>query len=95
MKRILLGCVWFVVIYLVVSAIGGGIVGAMAGSGTGGFEEGYGAGSQAGQEFGEKWGTLILVGSLLIAIAGTATGILPGTKKTTKQVPPDPPESQA
>ena len=81
MKRFMFGVVWFVVFWRGPSVICGVIVGGSAGAGTSNAQEGYDAGRAAGQEFGRKYGALILLGSLGLSILGTATGILPGTKK--------------
>jgi hypothetical protein len=81
MKRVLMGIVWFIVLYLGVLIIGGAIVGALAGAGQPNPQQAAQAGRLAGNDFGQTYGALILIGSLLVAIAGSVTGILPGTKK--------------
>jgi hypothetical protein len=93
MKRICFGVLWFLVLWIGVSAIGGGIAGAMATrssptvadakTASEGFSRGYDVGQIAGRDFGSRYGSLILVGALIVSIVGTATGILPGTKRKT------------
>lgn len=40
----------------------------------------------AGEDFGAKYGGLLILGALVLSVAGTALGILPGTKRKTKEV---------
>ena len=87
MRRIAMGVVWFVVMYIGMSAVLGGIAGALASrdaSATAGqpqsMQEGYETGRIAGQKMSRKYGPLVLLGSLALAIGGTAFGVLPGTK---------------
>jgi hypothetical protein len=96
MRRVLFGIVWFFVFLFGGLMIGGAVVGGMAGHQSvtasanppttlsGGYNTGYEAGHSAGQEFGRKYGSLFLVGSLLLAVVGSAFGILPGTQQRTK-----------
>jgi hypothetical protein len=87
MKRIFFGFVWFVVLSLGGLVLGGAIVGGIAGANVGSknFSEavskGHDAGHAAGSEFGRKYGGVIILGALALSIVGTATGVLPGTKK--------------
>lgn len=89
MKRILFGIIWFVVLTLVGFIGGGAIAGAIAGSqiSATSFSEGAAKGGQvgrvAGAKFGQKYGGLVILGVLVVSIVGTATGVLPGTKKKT------------
>jgi hypothetical protein len=96
MKRIGFGLLWFVVLWVGTGAIGGGIAGAIASrsspvggdakSVSEGFSRGYGVGQIAGRDFGRKYGPLILGGALIVSIVGTATGILPGTRRKVASV---------
>lgn len=95
MKKILMGVVWFFVLYLGLCTLGGAIVGGIAGykEGQAGHpERATQAGTIAGAEFGRKYGIFMLLGVLVLSVAGTAAGILPGTKsvKTAANAPPLP-----
>ena len=78
MKRVLFGCVWFVVIYFVACAIAGGIAGGMAGAGdpANASQAGFDAGVRVVSEH-RIW---FVLGAALVAIVGSALGWLPGTK---------------
>jgi hypothetical protein len=79
MKRVLMGIVWFVVLYIgSCMAIGMG-VGFVAG--THDPAHAKEAGKVAAQKTLQPYLPYLLGGSLLLAFAGTATGILPGTRK--------------
>jgi hypothetical protein len=80
MKRIVVGVIWFLVLFFGILFVGSAIVGGIAGSKTRGEQQGAVVGERAGRAFGERYGTVILLGSLLIAVAGSATGVLPGTR---------------
>ena len=86
MKRIVFGILWFVVFSFGGLILGSGIAGGIAGSKTQatsaaeGYEQGKELGTVAGREFGQKYGTAIFIGALVLSVAGTATGFLPGTK---------------
>ncbi len=87
MKRVILGFVWFLVIWFGTLIIGGAMAGALAGSQVGAsssvsesYEKGYAAGQQAGAEFASRFGRIIFIGALVIAVGGTIAGVLPGTK---------------
>jgi hypothetical protein len=89
-KKVAFGIIWFVVLWIGASAICGGIVGGLASQSppavqgaktfSEGAAQGYQAGHAAGEEFGRRYGSLILIGALVVAVVGSATGILPGTK---------------
>ena len=81
MRRIIFGIIWFFLIFFTISGLGGAIVGGIAGSKTRDPQQVYLAAQGAGYEFGKNFGGLILLTSLITAVAGSATGILPGTKK--------------
>ena len=80
MKRVVCGVVWFLVLWFGILLLGSALVGGIAGSKTPSGQQGAVVGERAGRAFGAKYGTLILLGSLLIAVAGSATGVLPGTR---------------
>lgn len=90
MKRIVFGIVWFVVFWFGGLVIGGAVAGGIAGakvqpgSLSEGFDKGKEVGHAAGAEFGQKYGGHMLIGALVLAIGGTAFGVLPGTKKKPK-----------
>jgi len=83
MKKVLIGFGWFVIIYIVVSFVAGAIVGGIAGS-TAPAGSAMEAGRNAGAEFGHKYGLWIFLATALIAIIGTAQGLLPFTKEEEK-----------
>lgn len=75
-KKILFGLIWFVVIFLVSYAVTGVIfVFLTAGAETNQVKY------EAAQVFKDNYMLFFLAGSLILAILGTITGILPGTKK--------------
>ncbi len=90
MKRALFWFLWFVALTLGGLTIGGSIVGAIAGSQvqatsiSDGYKKGHDVGAVAGAEFGRDYAGLILLGALVLSIAGTAFGVLPGTKPRKK-----------
>jgi hypothetical protein len=84
MRRIMIGFVWFVVLYFGILGAGGAIVGSVAVAPQQSFHKGYDAGYTAGEEFGKRYGTLILLVALSGAALGTLTGALPGTKRRTR-----------
>jgi len=71
--------VWFLVFYIGMSMVAGAIIGGMAGAAH--PQNSAQAGYEAGYDFGQKYGGWMLLASLIISIAGTATGKLPGTHK--------------
>ena len=83
MRRLVMGFVWFVVLYFGILGAGSAIVGSTARSGGKNIEQGVLAGHTGGEEFGRKYGTLILLVAIGGAALGTATGRLPGTKRRT------------
>ena len=84
MKRIMLGFVWFILLYFGMLGAGGAIVGSVAGRAQQNFDQGYQAGYTAGEVFGKKYGTWILLIAFSGATLGTLTGALPGTKRKAK-----------
>jgi hypothetical protein len=79
MKRVLLGIVWFVVFYLGSCAAIGFIAGGVAGAND--PAHAAEAGRAAGQRVVKPAVPYLFGGSVLLAIFGTAYGVLPGTKK--------------
>ena len=84
MKRIIMGFVWFLVLYFGILGIGGAIVGSAAGTGKKHLNQGYQAGYAVGEVFGKKYSELILLIAIGGAAVGTLTGALPGTKPKAK-----------
>ena len=89
MRKVLMGVVWFLILWFGTLTIGGAIAGSfraakidLEGKTVSDIKkETNSAGLQAGTEFGVRYGGLVFLGSILIAIIGTATGVLPGTKR--------------
>ncbi len=84
MKRVLMGIVWFFVIWIAGSFLIGAIIGGIAGahvSGTPSYSSGAEAGRTASTLFFQKYGTLVFLGTVAAAVAGTVTGFLPGTRR--------------
>jgi hypothetical protein len=97
MKRIIFGIIWFIVFWFGTLIIGSIIYG-LAGHGSelvnqsmnaANSDEAYDAGNKighaAGLEFSQKYGRIIRFSSLLLAVAGALTGVLPGTKPPKKK----------
>lgn len=76
MRRLILGFVWFLVLYFCIIGAGGANDAAING-GSQNFTKQY---RSAGEAFGRKYGTPILLVTIGVAVLGTATGRLPGTK---------------
>ena len=101
MRRVIFAIVWFVIFAVGGLGIGGAIVGGAAGADAAagsktppttfsdGYRVGYNAGHSAGQELGRKYGGLILLVSLVLAVGGSALGILPGTRRRRVATTPD------
>ncbi len=83
-RRVLMGVVWFFVLWFLARIVLGAIVGASAGAhaaGTPSYTNGYNAGQAAALLFFQKYGLLVLLGALATAVAGTLSGFLPGTRR--------------
>jgi hypothetical protein len=78
LKKILFGLVWFVVIFLASYIVGGIIYVNVNEIDTSG---GIKTAIETGRAFRAAYLSYFIVGSLILAIIGTITGILPGTKK--------------
>jgi hypothetical protein len=79
MKRFFFGFIWFIVFRLLIGGIFG-VGAAMQVDNVPGIDP-QKLGYDASMHVQEKYNLLFLVGSLVFAIAGTRSGILPGTKK--------------
>jgi UPF0716 family protein affecting phage T7 exclusion len=81
-KRVIYGLMWFAVFFIISYAIGGYIymktTGVVIG---GGFQAGLEAGRAARNAYRHGYLIYIMLGSLILAIIGTASSVLPGTKK--------------
>jgi uncharacterized membrane protein len=90
MKRVLMGLVWFVVSWLLLTIADMIIMGTVISSTS--KAVGIQQGVQAGLTFAKAHATLlltmrlgILVAALLIAVIGTWKGVLPGTRRSAPQ----------
>jgi hypothetical protein len=76
------GFCWFLFFWFVVGGIFAAAMTAAAGKGAGkNFSEGYAEGRAYGAELGGRYGPWFCYGGLILAIVGTATGLLPGTAR--------------
>ena len=77
-KKLIFGLMWFVVIFLVSYIVGGIIyVNVHEIDASGGMQTAI----ETGRAFRAAYLNYFLIGSLILAIIGTVTGILPGTKR--------------
>jgi cytochrome b subunit of formate dehydrogenase len=74
-KRVLFGLMWFVIIFTV-SYLGTGIIVVFPAAGTGSYQAMY----DAAQAFRNTYIIFFAIGTLILAVAATITGVLPGTK---------------
>jgi len=75
--KIVMGLVWFAVIYFFACVILGGIAGGIAGANN--PQNAAAAGAEAGARIVGTYRPLIALGAAVIAGAGSMFGILPGT----------------
>jgi len=75
-KKIIFGLIWFVVIFIV-SYVGTGVILLLLILAPEANQVKY----EAAQAFKDAYMLFFLAGSLILAILGTITGILPGTKR--------------
>ena len=80
MKRIVIGFLWFLVLYFGIVGIGGAIVGTVARQGAKNPRQSHQTGYAASEAFGKKYGMAILIVAASGAALGTATGRLPETR---------------
>jgi hypothetical protein len=87
MKRAFFGAIWFFALAFLGVVGGGAVVGFMAGSKiqatniADGYAKGREAGSIVGAEFGRNYTGVIVLGALVLSVAGTVLGVLPGTRR--------------
>ena len=82
LKKIIFGLIWVIVIFIISYSIGGYIYIKTTGIAiSGGFQAGLEAGRAVRGAYQEAYIMYFIIGSLILAILGTITGILPGTKK--------------
>jgi ABC-type Fe3+ transport system permease subunit len=81
-RKIIFVLIWFIVIFIISYSIGGYIYIKTTGIAmSGGFQAGLEAGRAVRDAYQEAYLIYLLIGSLILACLGTATSILPGTKK--------------
>lgn len=88
MRRILFGLFWFGVLWLAIMVVGGGIAGATRvtvppppGEGVReGERRRYDPGGEGVGEFRDRYGTLAVGIAAVLAVLGTCSGVLPGTR---------------
>jgi hypothetical protein len=85
-RRIAFGVMWVVAVYVGTRALVGGFSGAIAGARD--SQNSYEVGRVAGQQAVERYDSLILAGSILVVLVGTAAGVLPGTKSKSESQKP-------
>jgi predicted nucleic acid-binding Zn ribbon protein len=77
-RKLLLGLLWWVVLYFVTCAVAGGIAGGMAGAKD--PQHAAEAGAKASEKLVTRLAGYFLLGSGIVAFAGSAFGVLPGTR---------------
>ena len=78
LRKILMGVVWFVAFYIGAAVVVGGVAGGIAGARN--PHNASEAGRIAGQNAVARNIPFIFGGSLIAAVAGSALGVLPGTR---------------
>jgi hypothetical protein len=89
LRRSLFCLFWFAIFWVALMTVGAGIAGSYAGSHASqkdtnfqqGFVHGYQAGAVAGARFRQQYGLWIVAGAAVLAVAGTVSQVLPGTKR--------------
>lgn len=85
MKRLLIGTLWCVLLWLGVNVALGAYAGATAGAQAQGLELGYAFSRLAGEALQDRDALLLSAAVVLSAVLGTLTGVLPGTKRRRKK----------
>ena len=80
MRRLLFCLLWFV-LFAVVALMVSGLAVALSCPETEEFSVGYECGKAATEQFMGKYRLPIVAGALLLSVAGTLAGVLPGTRK--------------
>lgn len=101
MRRVMLGIVWFVVLYVIGAAvvgIGAGVMDSLshAGAGSVAAVQALHRGEMAGVEVGTAARPYVLLAAVLLAAVGSGLGWLPGTRRHRAgdgKVPPVAPSS--
>ncbi|CAN5386543.1 hypothetical protein BH11PLA2_BH11PLA2_08250 [soil metagenome] len=78
-RRVLFGLFYSVIFYFGSCVLTGAIAGAIAGGKD--PKNASAAGAKAGREAVEAIGPFLLIGSVLLSVAGTWAGLLPGTRR--------------
>ena len=79
-KKVVLGLVWWIVLYFCACIFAGAIAGGIAGSQD--PKNGGQAGARAGEQVVLKYGVYFMAGSGAIALVGAGFGLLPGTRRS-------------
>ncbi|MHB8348162.1 MAG: hypothetical protein ACYDHM_13505 [Acidiferrobacterales bacterium] len=83
--RVLFGALWFIPIFFGGDIVVGAIVGAIAGGHTTTYAAGHVAGQVAAAEFFQSYGRAVLGVEILLTVALSLLGLLPGTAKFRKR----------
>jgi hypothetical protein len=74
-KKLLFALMWFVIIFMV-SYLGTGIIVMLSNASSGSYQAMY----ETAQAFRNTYMIFFAIGTLILTIVGTVTGVLPGTK---------------
>jgi hypothetical protein len=87
MCRIVSGFCWFLFVWFGLGGISAAVMGAIVSRQAGpvAFSEAYAIGQKVGGEFGRKYGRYFMISGLLVAVVGTAAGVLPGTRRQCRE----------
>lgn len=87
-RRLVFGCFWGAIFWLALLIMGGGIAGSLVDQSTAPqttLRAGEGISRPvdvaAGVRFRERYGWHVIAGAVVLAAAGTLSGILPGTRR--------------